>query len=227
MSSLSIEKLEKEIGHSFSNKEFLIEALTHSSAGHQKNYERLEFLGDRVLGLVVAEMLFKKFPNEPEGDLAKRLAALVQGSFLATIAQKIDLGKFIIFSDSEKRAGGQQNENILADVFESVIGALYLDGGFQKCHKLIDRLWVDGFYEMKAPPQHPKTRLQEWAQAQGLPLPVYEIIEQSGPDHMPVFDIQLSVEGYDTITAQGASRQQAEKNVAQSFINKIIDKAHD
>lgn len=224
MPSLTIENLEKEIGHSFSNKEYVTAALTHSSAGHSKNYERLEFLGDRVLGLVIAEMLFKKFPDEPEGDLAKRLAALVQGSFLSEIARKISLGSYIIFSDAEKQAGGAENDNILADVFESVIGALYLDSGFQKCHDLIERLWADGFYEMKAPPQHPKTTLQEWAQGQGLPLPAYEIVGQSGPDHMPVFDVGLNVEGYEKLVAQGASRQEAEKNVAQAFIDKHIEK---
>ncbi|MCB1532194.1 MAG: ribonuclease III [Alphaproteobacteria bacterium] len=221
MSDAPIENLEKDIGHSFQNKSYIEDALTHSSSGRAKNYERLEFLGDRVLGLVIAQMLFERFPDEPEGDLAKRLAALVQGRFLAQIARKIDLGSYVMFSDAEKAAGGSENENILADVFEAVIGALYLDSGFDKCQSMIERLWADGFYEMKAPPQHPKTTLQEWAQAQGLPLPVYKIVGQSGPDHMPVFDVELLIEGYAPLVSQGPSRQEAERSVALAFLQTI------
>lgn len=226
MPTLPIEDLEKKIGHSFGDKNFIKDALTHSSTGQAKNYERLEFLGDRVLGLTVAQMLFKKFPDEPEGDLAKRLSALVQGSFLAQIARKINLGAYVEFSEAERQAGGRENENILADVFEAVIGALYLDGGFDKCHDMIEELWAESFFEMKAPPQHPKTTLQEWAQGRSLPLPSYEIVGQSGPDHAPVFDVQLSVEGFDAITAQGNSRQEAEKNAATLFIQQQGINAH-
>ena len=140
-----------------------------------------------MLGLSIAELLYERFPAEPEGDLAKRLAALVQGKQLAHIARKINLGDYIDFSDAERSAGGAENDNILADVFESVLGALYLDTGYEKCRALIERLWEDSFYDMKAPPQHPKTALQEWAQGKSLPLPEYKIIKQSGPDHAPVF----------------------------------------
>lgn len=224
MTTLPIEDLEKEIGHVFKDQEYLKDALTHSSTGHEKDYERLEFLGDRVLGLTVAQMLFKRFPDEPEGDLAKRLSALVQGSFLAQIARKINLGSYVEFSPAERQAGGADNENILADVFEAVIGALYLDGGFDKCHDLIERLWAESFYEMKAPPQHPKTKLQEWAQSEGLSLPHYEIVAQSGPDHAPIFDVQLSIEGHENVIAQGSSRQEAEKNAAMFFIEQMGDK---
>jgi ribonuclease-3 len=221
MTEHATQSLEKELNHVFKNRDLLTYALTHSSMGGNVNYERLEFLGDRVLGLIVAQILFSRFPKEKEGDLAKRLAALVQGSFLAQIARKINLGNYIVFSDAERQAGGQNNENILADVFESLLGALYLDSGFDKCYALIDRLWADSFFEMKAPPQHPKTTVQEWSQSQSLPLPTYEIIEQSGPDHMPTFTIQLSIQGHDPITAQSTSRQRAEKKVAQIFIEKM------
>ena len=221
MSMRPVEELEKEISHSFKNKDLIKNALTHSSTGHSTNYERLEFLGDRVLGLIIAQMLFEKFPNEPEGDLAKRLSALVQGTFLAEIALKINLGSYVVFSDAERHTGGAQNANILADVFESVMGALYLDGGFEKCQSLVERLWADGFFEMKAPPQHPKTAIQEWAQGKNLPLPNYEISNQSGPDHMPIFDVTLTVEGHAPVTARGASRQEAEKNAAQAFMDSI------
>lgn len=212
------DKLEKIIGHKFSRQDLLQGALTHSSTGADKNYERLEFLGDRVLGLLIAETLFEKFPDEAEGDLAKRLAALVQGELLAEIAAEIDLGSYMNFSEAEAQAGGAENTNIIADSLEAVIGALYLDAGLEKCRELIGRLWADRFYQMKAPPMHPKTRVQEWAQGAGLPLPEYKITGQSGPDHAPVFDVMLSVQGFKPVTAQGKSRQAAEKEAAHLFM---------
>lgn len=209
--------LQNFIGYEFRDPELLKTALTHSSTGGTSNYERLEFLGDRVLGLAVADILYKKFPDEPEGHLAKRLAALVQGTFLAVIAGEMALGQYILFSDAEAAAGGAENENILADVFESLIGALYLDSDFSVCYALIERLWGDRFDEMKKPPQHPKTRLQEWAQGKNLPLPDYKIVEQSGPDHAPIFKVEVRVQGYNPVTAEGRSRQDAEKLVAAVF----------
>lgn len=214
-------KLEENIGYAFQDKSLLQTALTHSSTGEGENYERLEFLGDRVLGLVVAELLYKKFGHEKEGDMARRLASLVQGSFLAQIAREISLGTYIRFSEAELQAGGGENENILADVFEALIGALYLDSGYDQCRSLIEKLWGDRLHIMSKPPQHPKTRLQEWAQAKGLALPEYKIIGQSGPDHAPIFDIELSVEGYDPIIAQGRSRQIAEREVAAAFFKRM------
>ncbi len=219
-SPIDFKVLESLIGHVFNDRQLLEIALTHSSSGSEANYERLEFLGDRVLALVIAETLYERFPDEKEGDLAKRLSALVQGSILAKIARSITLGDFIVFSESERRAGGSDNDNILADVFEALLGALYLDAGFVPCRKLIDTLWEDAFFEMKAPPQHPKTALQEWAQGQGLSLPEYEIVAQSGPDHAPIFKIKVSVNGYEPVFAEGASRQTAEKLAASLFIKR-------
>lgn len=221
MSARPHSDLEQKIGYTFKNQDSLKTALTHSSTGAAANYERLEFLGDRVLGLAVAEVLYKKFSSEPEGHLAKRLSALVQGSFLAQIARELELGSFIDFSQAEASAGGADNENILSDVFEAVIGALYIDSDYKTCHALIEKLWGDRFDTMESPPQHPKTKLQEWAQAQNLPLPHYHIVDRSGPDHAPVFDIQLSVQGYAPVIAQGRSRQEAEKRVAELFMQKI------
>ena len=213
--------IQKEIEYNFQDEDLLRIALTHSSTGEAENYERLEFLGDRVLGLVIASLLFKKFPDEKEGDLAKRLASLVQGETLAELSQQISLGDYIILSVAEREAGGSENAHILADVFEALIGALYLDGGYNECKRLIETQWKDVFYTMKTPPQHPKTAIQEWAQAQGLPLPLYEIIEQSGPDHAPVFEIELSVKGYDPVRGSGRSRAEAEKAVAELFMQGI------
>lgn len=213
--------LQQKTGHTFNDQSLLVRALTHSSTASDESYERLEFLGDRVLGLVVAEILFTKFPNEPEGDLARRLSALVQGTWLAKMGALIDLGAYMNFSDSERAAGGGQNDNIIADGMEALIGAMYLDAGLAQCRTFIETLWGDNFETMTRPPQHPKTEIQEWAQAQGLPLPQYEITGQSGPDHAPVFSLTLHVHGYSPINAEGKSRGAAEKAAAKIFLKQI------
>jgi ribonuclease-3 len=219
-SNSTLEPLQDALGYVFRDGAILASALTHASTG-EKNYERLEFLGDRVLGLVVAETLYEKFPGEVEGDLAKRLAALVRGELLAKIAANLNLGTYISLSTAERSAGGGDNENILADALEALIGAVYLDGGLPPCRKLIATLWDGHFEDMKTPPMHPKTAVQEWAQGRGLPLPEYKISGQSGPDHAPIFAVTLSVPGYDDVTAEGRSRQAAEKEAARIFMEKI------
>lgn len=218
----STKAFEQKIGHVFKDKALIETALTHSSVSRRTNYERLEFLGDRVLGLVIAEHLYKHFPDEQEGPLAKRLAALVQGELLAEIAIEIELGQYIQFSESEKAAGGTNNPNILADVFESTIGALYLDAGFEPCRALIKQYWSNRFDQMIEPPMHPKTVVQEWAQSQSLPLPEYKILEQTGPDHAPIFVIELIVKGFDPAHGQAKSRQAAEKAAAETFMKDNI-----
>ncbi len=216
-----LKELQDIIGYQFKDENLLRVALTHSSTNTSFNYERLEFLGDRVLGLVIAALLFEKFPDEKEGDLAKRISALVQGETLAKLATKISLGDFIFFSDAEATAGGAENAHILADVFESVIGAIYLEGGLKPCQDLIALKWGDVLYTMKKPPQHPKTAIQEWAQGQSLPLPEYIVSNQSGPDHAPIFEVKLCVRGYDPVLSTGKSRAEAEKNAAQKFMKGI------
>ncbi len=218
MSEGVLPKVEALIGYSFKNLTLLENALTHASTGGAQTYERLEFLGDRVLGLVVADHLYRKFPKEPEGDLARRLSALVQGETLAKIARALGMGAYIALSEAERNAGGDNNDHILADVMESVIGAMYLDGGFEPCETFILKGWGDRFYKMSEPPRHPKTQVQEWAQARGLTLPKYEISGQSGPDHAPVFEVSLSVGSFDKAYGSGRSRQEAEKEAAASFM---------
>lgn len=213
-----LKDLQQKIGYTFKDENLLRVALTHSSTGSAFNYERLEFLGDRVLGIIIASLLFEKFPDEKEGDLAKRLSALVQGRTLAKLALRISLGNFIFFSEAEAAAGGAENDHILADVFEAVIGAMYLDGGLSPCDALIKAQWEDTLFTMKKPPQHPKTAIQEWAQGQGLPLPEYAVVNQSGPDHAPVFEMKLSVRGHEPVTATGRSRAEAEKMAAHEFM---------
>ena len=218
MTSEALTLLQEKIGYTFKESDLLRAALTHASAGSERNYERLEFLGDRVLGLIMAQILFERFPQENEGDLAKRHAALVQGKMLAQIARDIDLGDPLILSESERAGGGSHNDNILADAMEALIGALYLDGGLDICAKLIRDLWAQNIDVMKEPPKDPKTALQEWAQSRALPLPDYSIVSRTGPDHAPEFEIGVTIEGYDQVTAKGFSRRIAEKEAARLFL---------
>lgn len=209
-----LEKLEERIGYRFKDQERLRNSLTHSSTGTSTNYERLEFLGDRVVGLVMAHILFDEFPDENEGDLAKRHAALVQGKTLARLAREIDLGSAMQLSDAERASGGAENDNILADGMEGMIGALYLDAGLERSQSILKNLYGDSVYVMLTPPQDPKTALQEWAQARSLPLPKYELVGKEGPDHAPTFAVRVSVEGFPPWTCQGPSRRVTEKQAA-------------
>lgn len=215
-------ELQPLIGYTFKDEKLLKLALTHSSAKKKSNYERLEFLGDRVLGLIMAELIYHRFPEESEGDLGRRLAPLVQGATIAQVSANISLSEFIIFSEAERVAGGKANDNIISDVYEALLGALYIDGGLEPCRNLIAQHWSGVLDVMVRPPMHPKTEVQEWAQGQGLPLPVYEITKQTGPDHAPLFEIELRVEGFGPLKAEGRSRQDAEKLAALKFITKNI-----
>lgn len=220
-----LEELQDKIGYRFKDRTLLECALTHSSAGGPYNYERLEFLGDRVLGLIMAHALYEKFTEEKEGDLAKRHAALVQGATLSVIAAANDLGDYIVMSSAERSSGGGENENILADVMESLLGAVYLDGGLPPAGKMILDLWGDSIFTLRDAPMDPKTELQEWAQARGLPLPSYEIADRSGPDHAPTFLIRVTVEGVDPVEAEGPSRRQAEKTAARILLRNLKGKS--
>ena len=213
--------LEDKIGYHFKNRHLLERAMTHSSTNDDYNYERLEFLGDRVLGLVMAHQLFEKFRGESEGGLAKRHSALVQGRTLADIASVNCLGDHIIMSASERSAGGEKKDNLLADVLESLLGALYLDGGLAPAEKLILEFWGENIHTLEEAPQDPKTELQEWAQAKALPLPVYQILSREGPDHAPVFTVQVNVEGYESASAQGSTRRRAEKTAARKMLKQL------
>lgn len=213
--------LQEILRHQFRNGDLLTAAMTHASTGSDRNYERLEFLGDRVLGLIMAELLYGLFPQEPEGHLAKRHAALVQGALLAVVAREINLGDSMILSEAERAAGGADNENMLADALEALIGALYLDAGLAPCRDLIERLWGERVSILSAPPQDPKTTLQEWAQGRGLPLPSYELVERTGPDHAPVFTICVTVAGFYPASASGSSRRAAEKESARILLEQL------
>lgn len=200
--------------------EYLVKALRHSSLG-QQNYERLEFLGDRILSLSIAELLFKKFPNEKEGDLAKRHTALVQGETLAIMARRISLPDFVQMSEAERQAGGVDNDNILADVMEATIAAYYLAHGLERTAQAIETIWGEALVEMIKPPQDTKTALQEWSQSKGLGLPIYEVTGQEGPDHAPAFTVSVSIEGIGSCIGKASSKRQAEKAAAELMLKQI------
>lgn len=208
------------------NSAYLKKALRHSSLGTD-NYERLEFLGDRVLGLVIADLIFKIFPQDSEGDMAKRHTALVQGETLAMVANRIGLDAYVELSEAEAAAGGRENDNILADIIESVIAAIYLEQGLEAAQDFIQQAFGEDLKTRKEPPQDAKTHLQEWSQARGLGLPEYNVVDQDGPDHAPVFTIEVSVNGYGSAKAVGANKRLAQKLAAQNLLEMIKEKGSD
>lgn len=217
-----IEALETRIGHRFKNRALLREALTHGSAldgasKKRRSYQRLEFLGDRVLGLIVAEHLLKAHQDEDEGELAPRLNALVNRSACARAARRADLGAAAILSPSEDSHGGRAKEAILADLCESVIAALYLDAGFEAAHDFIVRFWGEEFVHVEAAPRDAKTALQEWTAAKRRGL-AYVVIEQSGPEHSPMFIVEAQVEGFPPARGGGGSKRDAQRAAAAAFL---------
>lgn len=222
MDNLSV--LQDRLGYVFTDTKYVGRALTHSSAHAMSDgvdYERLEFMGDRVVNLVVADLLFHHFKGEKEGGLAKRHTALVRTETLAELARELKLGEFAILSDAERRAGGAENDNILADMMEAVTAAVYLDGGYDIAKDFVERQLGDRLFAMKAPPRDPKTALQEWSQSQNLGLPTYEVIGQSGPDHAPEFEVQVSVRGYEPASAKSTSKKRAEKDAAEAMLAQV------
>ena len=218
--------LEEVLGYRFAKPEHLVEALTHSSLAktHSRRLasnERLEFLGDRVLGLVVARLLFERFSQEEEGALARRHAELVRKETLARVADAIGLAGFIRMSRGEEDAGGRDNPAILADACEAVIAALFLDGGLEPAETFIRGHWMALADEDLTPPKDAKTALQEWAQARSLPLPVYCEIGRDGPAHAPIFQIEVSLKGHGPETACATSKRAAEQVAARALIDRL------
>jgi len=215
------------LGHTFTRGELLSQALTHPSVGHGRAprcatpYERLEFLGDRVLGLAVADMLFNAFPNEPEGALARRHAALVRREALARVAADIGIGKALALSKGEEEAGGRANPALLADACEAVIGALYADAGFDVAATFVRTLLRPLMDETAAPPKDAKTTLQEWAQGRGDPLPIYTTLGVEGPPHDPVFLVSVEVAGREAATGRGPSKRAAEQAAATRMLDRV------
>ena len=204
----------------FKEPALLEEALTHVSApnGKGKSYQRLEFLGDRVLGLVISEKLIETFPTAPEGELSRRLAELVRRESCAEVAQAWDVGPHLRIGAGEATAGERRNPAILADVCESIIGAVFLDGGYDAARTLVARAFAEKLNAPQRPMRDPKSALQEWAQGQGLPTPTYGIVEQTGPDHAPKFRIMVKVKGTESEFGLGASKRIAEQAAARRLL---------
>lgn len=217
--------LEKKIGYTFTDPALLQTALTHSSLRSTAiDNERLEFLGDRVLGLIVAHLLFSRFASENEGSLAKRHTALVQQKALVKVAQAIELSAHLKLSAGEAKSGGTVKEKILSDAVEALIGAIFQDGGYKAAEKFVHTHWDSLLATQTAPPEDAKSALQEWAQSRGLPLPQYKQLAKSGTDHAPQFEIEVSLDGFGRARATAASKRAAEKSAAEKLLEKVRTK---
>jgi ribonuclease III len=215
--------LEERIGYRFKDGTLLDCALTHISAlkgarNRAGSYQRLEFLGDHVLGLVISDVLFRAFPKADEGELSRRLADLVRKETCAEIAITIELGAAIKLGSSEANAGGRKRPAILADVCEALIGAVYLDGGYPAAEGLVERLWQVRMQAKAQPLRDSKTVLQEWAQARGLPTPAYREVARTGPDHSPEFRVAVQLPNFTAAEGSGRSKRAAEQAAAAAML---------
>jgi ribonuclease-3 len=215
--------LEERIGYRFSSAALLDRALTHVSAltgarNRAGSYQRLEFLGDHVLGLIISDMLFRAFPKADEGELSRRLADLVRKEACADVARAIELGSAIRLGASEANAGGRGRTAILADVCEALVGAVYIDGGYPAAAALVEKLWDERMRTPARPLRDSKTVLQEWAQARGLPTPVYREVERTGPDHSPEFRVAVELPQFSPAEGLGRSKRTAEQAAAAAML---------
>jgi ribonuclease-3 len=217
-----LRELETRLGHRFKDPDLLRRALTHASVSTTDSNERLEFLGDRVLGLVIAEKLHQLYPGDPEGILALKLNALVRSEACALAAEKAGLGDHLILANSEIASGGRKKMAILAGTCEAVIAALYLDGGLAAARDFIERNWQEQYTGLHHDMRDAKTALQEWAQSKkGGLAPVYKLIKREGPDHAPRFLIEVNVAGQPSATGEGSSKREAEQAAAQAMLAQL------
>lgn len=217
------EKLQDILGHTFTDTALLDQALRHASTTDQRTLsnERLEFLGDRVLGLVIAETLYAQFPDEEEGELARRFAGLTSRDAVARVADNINLLEFARTQVVDPETLARSYASVMADAMEAVLGALYLDGGLDIAAAFIQNQWQVLIGEDLSPPKDAKTALQEWAQARGLGLPTYEILSRTGPDHAPTFKISVTVLGHKSEHGEGTSRRNAEQHAATTLLSQL------
>ena len=218
-------EIEKALGHKFRNQQLIEVALTHASMrggkAQKSDNERLEFIGDRVLGLVIAEALIEKFPSASEGELARRFNRLVRGEACARVARAVGVGPHLILSDSEAGSGGRAKATILADAMEAILGAIFLDAGFEAARDVVRRLWggEDDRHPTSAGPDA-KSALQEWAQGKGLALPEYVEVSRKGPDHAPRFTSEVRITGCAPARGEGASKRAAEQAAARALLER-------
>jgi len=215
--------IEERIGHKFTDANLLVTAMTHVSAlkpsrKRGESYQRLEFLGDHVLGLIVSDMLYRSFPNADEGEMSKRLADLVRKESCADVAKSLGLADDIKLGAVGAGAGVRLRKSVLGDICEAVIGAIYLDGGFQAASEFVERNWTERMKKPRQPLRDPKTVLQEWAQGKGLPTPVYREVERTGPHHDPQFRVAVDLPGLEPAEGVDGSKRAAEKVAASVMI---------
>ncbi len=219
-----LDALETALDRRFENRDLLREAVTHASAKSATSNERLEFLGDRVLGIVIAETLVARYPKESEGQLAPRLNALVSRETCAQIATRLGIGDHMVMARSEATSGGRTKPALLANAMEAVIAAVYLDAGLEAARGFILDHWAHLLNAQGTAPTDPKTALQEWAQARGQSLPVYEAIGRSGPDHAPLFIIRVTLDGGHSAEAEAPSKRAAERESARRLLDTLTSK---
>jgi ribonuclease-3 len=214
--------LEERLGHRFANPGLLERALTHSSAASDASNERLEFLGDRVLGLVVADKLYSLYPQDPEGMLALKLNALVRKDTCAVAAAAAGLPKHLVLANSEAKSGGRNKAVIRAGACEAVIAALYLDGGVDAARRFIEQYWANAFASLNSDMRDAKTALQEWAQSgPAKATPVYRLVRREGPDHAPAFVVEVSAGEQEPVNGEGRSKREAEQAAAQAMLTRL------
>lgn len=223
--SADLALLEQAIGYEFKDRRRLIFALTHVSAlssqeGRTGSYQRFEFLGDRVLGLCVCDMLIAAFPDEAEGELSRRLAALVRKETCADVAEAWNVGPYLKLGTGYGAAGGRRNRAVLADVCEAIVGAVFLDSDYATARQVVERAFGERMRAAPVATRDAKTTLQEWAQGLGLPPPVYREAERSGPDHAPLFTIEVSVDGKAPAAATGATKRLGEQAAAEAMLRR-------
>jgi ribonuclease-3 len=212
--------IERTFGHTPTDLADWERALTHASR-NEVHYERLEFLGDRVLGLATAEWLFETFPDEPEGALSKRFNALVTGAVCAQVAREIGVPAHLRLGKQARDDGAGDSDNVLGDVLEALLGVLYRQAGLDPARAVVRRLWADRLGAETAVPQHPKSALQEWAAANNRKPPTYEILDRAGPGHAPRFTVKASIPKLAEATAEGGSKQEAETAAATALLREV------
>jgi ribonuclease III len=209
--------IQATFGAKANDQVLFVRALTHGSTG-EADYQRLEFLGDRVLGLVIADMLYARFPDEPEGRLSHRLNSLVAGTTCAAIARQIDVRPHLRLGKQARDDGARESDNVLGDVMEALIGALYLDAGMDAARAFAEKHWRPLLEAAVTAPKHPKSALQEWSAANNRKVPHYEVTAKEGPPHAMRFEVTVTIKGFDPVTGTGNSKQTAETAAAEAFL---------
>ncbi|MFN4144113.1 ribonuclease III [Aestuariivirga sp.] len=221
LSTARRDEISDRLGYRFTDEALLVRALTHGSTEkHKGDYQRLEFLGDRVLGLIIAEELFRTYPERGEGELTAMLSGLVRGESCAAAGDTIGLSDLVIIGTGERAKGMNTNRMVLGDVMEALVAAIYLDGGLEQARSFVLTAWDGLFRHPKVAVKDPKTFLQEWALARALPIPDYRILSREGPDHEPVFVVSVEVKGMAPATGTAKNKRAAEMDAADAFLKR-------